>query len=153
MSLSVPRPSNMDTRFGNLVEHDLYMIAERIKEVDPSLFIVFHEEREDASKYVVMEKCEDGVDRMVFRTDALDGRIIEKLQYLRHVPFERRLAEAERTEAQAKASHESYQREKMYEEIGAPMLPLLLKTGAIDSRRESYPTRGVTGGKGSKAKS
>lgn len=151
-ALSLPRPNNLDTRFGDIVEHDLYMIAERVKEVDPSLFIVKHPERPE-QPYAIIERCADHVDRLVFRTDTLDGRIVEKLQYLLNVPFEKRFAEAEAKEAQAKASAEAAEREHMYETIGAPMLPLLLKTGAIDSRRESYPLRGVTRGKGSKRNS
>lgn len=152
MSLSLPRPDNMDKNFGERVEHDMFMISDRVKELDPNLFIVFHEDREELP-YVIMEIGRDGNEHYVFGTDVLDGRVIEKLEYLLHVPFEYRFAEAEKEEAKAKADREAYEHEKLYEEVGAPMLPLLLKTGAIDTRRESYPTRGVTGGKGSKKKS
>lgn len=137
----VPRPENLDTRYGDFVEHDMYSIAQRVREVDKSLRIAFHPGRDEP--YTIMERGSDGVDRFVFRTAELDGRIIEKLHYLLNVPFEKRFAEVQRLEAKNKQEYAQYERDKMYAEIGEPMLPALVKAGAIDSRPQSFPKRGV----------
>lgn len=142
MSLTVPRHEILDSKMGDSIPGDLYMIADRIAEFDSALYVAYHPDNEKG-QYVVMEQCKDGVDRFVTRVAELDGRIIEKLRYMQGVPFEKRFAEAERVEAKAKEDLKQLRLDTAYEQLGAPMLPLLLKTGAIDSRPASYPTRGI----------
>ena len=77
-----------------VVGSDLYGIAERVKELDPNLMIVFHEDREEP--FTVMENCKDGVIRFVARYKELDYRIIDDLRYMLNVPFEERLKKVER---------------------------------------------------------
>lgn len=151
-ALAVNRHPILDSKMGEIIPGDLYMIADRIHEFDSSLFIAYHPDNE-RGQYVVMEQCSDGVDRFVIRIKELDGRIIEKLRYMLHIPFEKRFAEAERVEAKLDAELKEAKLDAAFEQIGAPMQRLLYTTGGIDSRRESYPLRGVTSGKGSKAKS
>lgn len=100
--LLTPVPSNFkNAGKAHYVESDLYSIALRVKELDPNLVIVFHEDHEQP--FVVMEKCADGVERFVSRYTELDARIIEDLQYMLRVPFEHRLAEADKRVAAANA--------------------------------------------------
>ncbi len=119
------------------VTADVYMICDRIAEVSPRLFI---EElvRDGKKSYAIMEYCDDGVARLVFKTKELDARVVEKVQYLRHVPFEKRFQIAEDIEQKnAREQHENYM-EKLYEQIGRPMWTQLEKDGFID-RPVSYP--------------
>lgn len=125
-----------------LVDGDLYGICDRIKEeVSPDLYIVQAiDDEQGKCSYTVMEKCEDGTDRLVFKADEIDQRIIEKLKYMLDVPFEQRWQkiadEIDANEAQRKADDS----EEFYERMGAPMLAELGRTGFIQ-RKESYRKR------------
>lgn len=152
MSLTVPRHEILDSAMGESIPGDIYLIADRIREYDSALYVAYHPDN-PKGKYVVMEHCADQVDRFVTRVQELDGRIIEKLRHMQGVPFEQRFREAERVEAKLEAERVELERDTLFEKVGAPMQGLLHRTGAIDSRRESYPLLGVTGGKGSKGKS
>src|SRR5437868_5076558 len=91
-------PSNLHLRDSvttTFVDGDLYHIADRIKELSEDLYIVQLEEGGQYG-YAIMEHCRDGVDRLVFRTPALDGRVVDKLKYLMSVPLKERFAIAER---------------------------------------------------------
>lgn len=129
---------------GRLVEGDVYDICTRIKELDPSLVIYANDETH-AKKFSVVEMCKDHVERLVFTTDELDGRIISKLQHLLFVPFEKRFAEAERLEQQAKDDADEKSLNDLYENMGRPMLTDLERCGFIQ-RSVSYAKRGVAGG-------
>jgi hypothetical protein len=151
-SLAVPlRPDNIRGRFGELVEADVFHICARVKEVDPNLYIyVVDKPGELEKRFSIVELCRDGEERLVFRTNVLDGRIIEKLQYLLRVPFKTRFAEAEALEAKAEEERQRLEHEDLYERIGRPMLTDLDRCGFIPGgRRSSYAKRGVTGGRGS----
>lgn len=74
-----------------MVESDVFNIAQRIKEIDPNLYVVVHEGH--ARPFVVMEHALDGTERMVSRYDRLDSSILDDLRYMLNVPFERRFAE------------------------------------------------------------
>lgn len=131
---------------------DVFNICERIKEIDPNLYIYALDPPvllgDRVLNYSICEICRDGVERLVMRVNALDARIIEHLEYLLRVPFEQRFAEAERRADKIEADAREAELDKLYEEVGAPMLPLLERTGFM-TRRSSYAKRGVTGGRGS----
>ena len=101
MSLSViGTPSNMRIAGApnaklRVVESDVYNVCARIKEIDPRLEVVLHEDHPEP--WVVMEHCTDGVTRMVKRFPQLDASILDDLRYMLHVPFEerRRVVEAQ----------------------------------------------------------
>lgn len=147
-------PSNLhllpgqSTRF---VEGDVFNIAERVKEVDPSLHIVQLDSRE--YPYAVMEHCQDGVERLVFKCKALDNRVVERLRYLMARPFDERFAELEREEFKFEQDRKEAELERLYHELGDPMRYQLERDGFITSRGKSYAKRGVTGNKGSRDKS
>lgn len=124
----------------------MFDICKRIQEIDPSLYIVELTEG-DQAQWAVMENCQDGVQRLVFKADALDGRVLQKCQRLLAVPFEHRFAEAEKIEAKAKADHHEQELEKLYENVGRPMWSELERCGFIGPRRTSFAKRGVLLGK------
>lgn len=155
----IPRqPENLRGDFGGIVEHDVYHIAERMKELSPNLLL-----RDRArgggwtspmngKRWIISEISIDGVERWVMGRQDLDARIIEDLEYMLHVPYEKRFAEAERLEAQIMKQNHEDELDELYEHMGAPMLPLLERTG-FTQRGLSYPKRGAVGGKGSRRKS
>jgi hypothetical protein len=92
--LLTPVPDNMRLPRGavlgntHVVEGDVFNICERIKDIHPDLFVVLQEGHD--RPWVVMERCTDGVERMVSRYEELDARILEDLRYMLAVPFEER---------------------------------------------------------------
>ena len=73
-----------------LVESDVFDIANRIKAIDPNLYIVLHEKHEHP--FVVMENTADGTQHMVSRYDRLDASILEDLRRMLATPFTERFA-------------------------------------------------------------
>lgn len=146
-------PSNLHLS-GNgsarFVESDMFDIAKRLTEIDRSLH-VFEIVEGDQHVYAVMEHCADGEERLVFKAEVLDARILDKVRYLFSVPFEHRFAEAEAEEARANAQFQEDQLDELYERVGRPMWTELDACGFID-RSTSYPKTGVTRGKGSLAR-
>jgi phenylacetate-coenzyme A ligase PaaK-like adenylate-forming protein len=146
MSLILPETSTPNLHFPKgakitPIDSDVYNICAQVKEISPRLHIHVAENNEK-HKFVVMEHCDDGVDRWVMEADKLDARIVKKLQYLLHVPFEVRLAEAEKAEERMKAEQAAEQEEEMYETMGRPMWTELEKCGFVQ-RGVSYPKRGI----------
>lgn len=138
MALALPRPDNLRGSWGTLVDTDVYGISERVKEIDPNLYI-YRTEQPGGAVYSIGEMCVDGVERLVFRThQQLDARVIEKLQYLLHVPFEQRYAAAERAEAQLEAERKERELDQLYEDVGGPMRSMLYRCGFSDAPA-SYP--------------
>lgn len=138
-------PSNLrlrktvKTRF---VDGDLYDIARRVQEMHPSVYVVEMAEGGQAA-WAVMEDCHDGVQRLMFKTDVLDGRVLDKLARIIHVPFEHRLAEAEKIEEESKAKAHETELEELYERVGRPMWTQLEHDGFIQ-RNRSYAKAGVS---------
>lgn len=125
MDLLLPQPDNVRGKFGSYVTNDMYDIAKRIKEVDPSLCIQLLDPPvtfgADVYNFAIVELCKDGEERLVYRTAELDGRVPEYLQYLLKVPFAKRFAEAERIEQKHKDDAHEESLDKLYEEMGGPM--------------------------------
>lgn len=126
------------------VEGDVFRICERLEEIDKSLFVdpidppvtvgdkTYH--------YAIVEECGDGVCRLVFRVQELDARIIEHVQYLMHVPFERRLDEAEKRADQMETDAREAEKDKLVETMGLPMLAQLHHDGFIQRRSIYAPS-------------
>lgn len=135
-------PPNFRGVWGRQVTSDMYNIGQRLYEFDKSLS-VYEIELATRKVYSVVEECGDGEQRLVFRTDHLDARVIEKCQYLLNVPFEKRFAEAEKVEARAEERRKEEEHAELYERIGAPMHRQLEHDGFITHRGKSFPKRGV----------
>lgn len=133
-----------------MVESDVFDICNQVKAIDPNLKVIWFDREDDP--YVVMETSADGVERMVCKADALDGRLITKLQYLLHVPFEKRFEEIEKANTAFEAAKAEEQMEELYERVGRPMWTQLEHDG-FSQRSVSYAKSGVAGGKGSASKS
>lgn len=152
-------PDNLRFDGGSLaVEGDVYDICGRLAELSSKTFGNKHRllmrDRKDSwakhggKRYIVSEIGEDGVERWVQGFDTIDGHIIEKLEYMLHVPFEKRFAEAEKLEAKLKAEGEENTLNEYAENVGLPMQRDLERTGFIQ-RRTSYSKSGHMGGRGS----
>lgn len=69
---------------GVIVEDDVLKIVDRIRKMDPNLDVQFldpdiHASLTDAP-YQIIERCRDGIPRVVFTTWTLDERVIERLR-------------------------------------------------------------------------
>lgn len=120
-----------------MVESDLYHICERIKEIDPRLFII-QLSAGDRCSYAVMERCDDGVERLVSRHIELDARVLDKMLELRSIPFEKRFAAIEAQIDKEEEERRTKESEEFYERMGGPMYTELANCGFID-RVQSYP--------------
>lgn len=147
MSIVIPgsaAPNNLhlsDKVKTAVVEADMYNICERIKEISPRLFII-HATDGPEDQFIIMENCEDGVERLVYKTKELDARVVEKLQWMRHVPLEQRVREIEADLEKYEAEEAEKSSEDLYERMGGPMWSELDRTGFIQ-RPKSYPKTGV----------
>lgn len=143
--LLLSRPDNVRGPFGTYVNQDVYHISERLAELDPHLLISAHDQREFQGftwTYTISELTPWG-EKLVFRTDALDARIIERCQYILHVPFERRYAEMEKQEAAWAEKCKQDAMDELYEEMGGPMKQMLYRCGFSDNP-VSTPRRNAT---------
>lgn len=149
-------PSNLHLKASikaRYISGDLYDICGRMNEIDQRLFVVeLDDEDTDRCAYAIMEHCDDGIERLVFRVPELDGRVLERLRKIMAMDLQDRIKMLEKDEYKWEQEREDNMHEKLYEELGRPMLTELAKCGFID-RPISYPTTGVTGGRGSLAKS
>lgn len=66
---------------GILVDRDSLRIAERINEYDPNLTLQYLEqaERLDEPPFRVLERCPDGLQRVVLTAWALDERLLQRI--------------------------------------------------------------------------
>lgn len=145
MSVIVPgiaAPTNLRVRNKAIVlESDVYNICDRIKELEPSLYIVLDEDRD--KPFVIMQTCWDGVDRFLKDYEVLDPRVLKDIEYMLGVPFEERVKRLERENDEWERKHADEQLEELYERMGGPMWQQLEHDGFIDSRGVSYAKKGV----------
>lgn len=118
-----------------MVDSDLWNIADRIKEIDPNLIIIFHEGAKEP--FVIMENGPDGVSRFVARYAELDQRILEDLRYMAHIPFDERLKKVER-EIDAKNAALEAQDPEVMEWLASEMRRELKKANMIDPVGETF---------------
>lgn len=149
MSLVIPgmaRPSNLhlpEDASAIPVSSDLYDICNRIKAISPRLYVILIDfGTHKGYNYAVMEHCEDNVDRLVFRCEELDDRVLKRLRHLMALPLDVRLVELEKEETRKNEELEENAFEELYERFGRPMWTELERCGFIQ-RRTSYAKRGV----------
>lgn len=143
----LPRPDNVRGRFGSYVTHDVFHIAERLQELDRNLYVSALETpiqwHGRSYNFTVSEICADGVERFVLRTEALDGRVIERCERMLRIPFETRFAELEKQEATWAKEDREAALDQLYEDMGGEMLIQLDRCGFIQ-RPTSFPKRNPT---------
>lgn len=140
------RPSNLHLAESDqvrMVTSDMYQIADRIREISDKLYIVEVERKTKESTkfgFIIMENCDDGVQRLVFRATkdgfqaktgagGLDARVLERLRYLMSVGLHERVEICERDrEKWEKEQHEDAM-ENLWETMGGPMYVEMEKTG------------------------
>lgn len=143
------RPNNLVVSSGSrgrVLTSDIYDICRRVADIDPSLYIVELDHDDPRPyRYIVMEQCKDGVDRMALRVRAgeLDGRVIERLERMLAVPLANRVAELERDLERWEETEKERQVDELYEKIGGEFWRELEQCGFITHRGVSYPKRGV----------
>lgn len=125
------------------LESDVYGVCEQLREIDPSLYVVVRVTERNEAEFIVMEDCRDGVHRLVFKTDALDGRVLTKLRRLMAKPLDERLRELEAMEHKYEADRYEEELDRLYEDLGRPMWTQLEHDGFIETRGVSFPKRGV----------
>ena len=145
MSLIIPdsaTPSNLQFHDGvtvRTIDSDLFDISSRIEEISDRLFIVVADDG-SSHQFIIMENCDDGVARRIFKCDELDNRLLEKLRYIMGVPFEERYAIAVKEMEKYEAEKEQEAADELYERMGGPMYNELERCGFIQ-RSTSYPKR------------
>jgi hypothetical protein len=153
-SLTLPtgaKPTNLELPPGvnaQYIDSDVFDICGRLAELDKCLYVLVVTGR-PGTDFFIMENCEDGTQRMIFRVgsdheiDALDSRVINKCRLIMSLPLHLRVAAIQREIDKREAARVEASLEELYETVGAPMWPLLEKTGFIQ-RPVSYPKIGVT---------
>lgn len=119
------------------VDGDMHDICARIRELDDTLSIVLMEHVNGGAAFAITERDRSGREALIFRVgegceiDALDQRVIDKLNYIRSVPAGERArqldAELQR-EAEARRVEES---ETLYEKIGSSFYDNLFACGFV----------------------
>lgn len=134
--LYLPRPENVRGRYGNYVSQDMFHIAERLQELDRSLYVStldppleFHGL---TYNFAISEICRDGQERLVMRCAQLDGRVIQDCERMLRVPFGARLDEAEKIERKWAEEEKQRQLDELYERMGGNMLVQLDRCGFVD---------------------
>lgn len=134
-------PMHWDAEGGAMVGHrarfvtaDMYNICERIREISPALYLLELEQRTVEGErfgYAIMERCDDGVDRLVFRTsrDRLDDKVLEKLRYLMAVDLHTRLKILDDERKKLEADAHDAELESLFDRIGGPMHRELVRNG------------------------
>jgi hypothetical protein len=147
MGISIPgtsRPNNLhlspELRVG-VIDGDLYNICGRIAEISPNLFIIDAKDHKDCA-WIIMEKCSDGVDRMIFKVQDLDARVVRKLREIMSVSLATRVAQLEKENLDFEEQHKADELDKLYETMGRPMWTQLEHDGFIQ-RGVSYPKKGI----------
>lgn len=125
---------NPNTDKARLVTSDMYHICNRIREISPALYILeLERETKEGSKFgfAIMEKCNDGVDRLVIRASArgLDERILNKLRYIMAMDLHERIAMLDREREKWEQEQHENELEKLYEEMGGKMHRQLVANG------------------------
>lgn len=142
------RPSNLHlapTTKQRFVENDVFHVADRLRDIDPTLNIVQLEGHKGKDvQWLVTEECIDGVVRPVGHFDACDNRMVQRVQYILSVPFSERLRIAEAENAKHEAEAREHESDELYERLGGPMLRQLDHDGFVPGGRgTSYAKRGV----------
>lgn len=136
------------------VTGDLYNISERLRELNPRLFINVMEDRHPNAlhpiTYVIMEQTSRGTEEVVFKCHYLDARVLEHVRYLMHVPFEKRYAEAEKELDKYEAEQHQTQLDELTEDVGLELRHELRRLGFTDGTYHAGSTSRKAFGRGGK---
>lgn len=142
-------PSNIILPEGSkaqFVESDLYDICERIRELDENLRVVVLEHVDGRAVFAITEIDRQGNVNLVMRIgpgckiDALDGRVIDHLNWIRAIPADVRAAQIEKEIAAERAYADEQKAEKLYEDMGQTLYDNLFKCGFVMTPRPESRT-------------
>src|ERR1051326_5675330 len=121
-------PSNLRMPAGSSaipVESDLYDICGRLKEISERLFVVVLDPPQPLlghpgrfANFAIMQHCEDGVERLFFKVEYLDQRVLDKAREYVFTPLEERLNKIEREERKLEQDQLQDQLDDLYERMG-----------------------------------
>lgn len=138
-------PTNLHLRpstKARYIDGDLLDICPRLAEISPRLYVVELVEG-DKAVWAIMEATDAGSGMLVYKADSLDARVLERVRYMLHVPFDQRLKVIEAENAKYEADHADNLLEQTYERMGGQFRRQLEHDGFIDHRGVSYPKIGV----------
>lgn len=141
------RPSNLHLPPEALhaqVEGDVYRICDRLKEVSPRLNVILADHK-GTWAYIIMERCEDGVERKIFMTHELSEATVVRARAAMATDLKTRLVVMEKEQREHEAAQRDEELERMYEKFGREMWHRFEKDGFIENRPISYPKAGVAG--------
>lgn len=132
------------------VDSDLHDICGRIAEITPQLRVVVAQDPEGVTAFVITElvtRATGPAEELVLRVgpgceiDALDGRVIDRINFIRHFTPAERAAEIDKQIARDEVAREAAQAELLWEKLGAPMYRQMSPLGFThDTRVEQIPT-------------
>ncbi len=130
-----------------MVEHDVHSVCDRIKELDPNLFVVLQEGHE--KPWVVMETTRTGDHEMVSRYEHLGSYIIDDLKRMLSIPFEKRMeALFKKVDAENEQKEHAWKETEQHERFMWDFRKALNDSGIANFRwGTSYrPVKGVSNG-------
>ncbi len=110
------------------VEADLFGIMDRLAEYDPNIRATPLAQG-DLFAWSIGEIGPDGVLREILRADELDQRILDRLNYIRSVPLEERIAAIEADYDKQAAARAQDDADKLYDAIGGTIHDNLFRCG------------------------
>lgn len=125
--IAAGKPLNLRSE-ATMVESDVYDICNRVREIDPDLTIHVNPDGH-RFKFSVQHVDKVGNEYFVCGADELDARLVDRIQYMLHVPFEKRYAEVSAYEDKLRADLDKQQWDKFYENMGQRMFRQLATDG------------------------
>jgi hypothetical protein len=143
VSLLTPTPNGIKLKgkWCKFVEHDVYDVVKRMRELDPNLHVVLHEG--DPKPWCVMESCADGETRFVKRYDELTPAILDDLRRMLHVPFQARIDALQKDADEANDVAKQKRESAAWEEFVWDFRTTLRECGFTPGA--NYTSRRVTG--------
>lgn len=138
------RPSNLHLADGVQIEtldSDVLGVCDQVSEISDRLFLVVLRQ-EDKYAVAIMEHCDDGVDRLVFKVRNLDGRVLKRIRRMIGMPLKERIAKAEKDEHRMQEEAKEEKFEELWDRLGGPMYRQLHHDG-FSQAPVSYPKVGV----------
>ncbi len=122
---------------GTHVDSDMHDISSRLREIDPALFVALLESEDGRAVWAVCETARDGVESLIFRVgpgcaiDALDQRVITRIEWIRRVPASTRAAQLQAELDRENVAREADKAERLYDRIGGNLYNNLFKCGFV----------------------
>lgn len=111
------------------VTGDVFSICARLRDYDPNIRVVPVEADASGICFLICELGPDGDLREIMPVRELDGRIIERLQWMRAIPVKERLAAIQKELDADKKQRDEDSANLLYERLGGPMRTAIFRAG------------------------